>query len=608
MINYVEELALCFHNFPYFLGQYCYLKNMDATSDSPREPFGITGNYEYTYVLAYTLQHAQYEYFNRKTKKTDYRPANIIMYKSRQMGCSWLVDAFCLWFAAMFPMKDILVFSMTEPYAKQHIERIQFMIEQMDPEARENLIGPVTLLKESIEFKRSGSRIQSYASTGRAGRGTNAALVVLDEFAHMDKAEELYTAIAPATQQGGRLLIISTPKLGSEHEAVATGAQEGTTAPPRPEFWHPEMRDEHGRPIPFVKDRWFDWFKQTIQWDPVTLTANIEENQWPVGRNKFLRIALHFSADPSKDESWAEEQFHRLNGNIQRWAAEYYLDPQNAENTVFLKEAIMACYESNYIIPETVPVIEGCQYILGCDFADGGDNTVITVLEAETGIQVYTYAERIKISQGTDKLMQIIDGIIAQRGRPFIVIERNTFGTGVVNTIMRERRELIPYFYRYEGELNKDVRNKNRWKKIGNTIDDYVSKVGFPTNAETKIAIMTNLSEYMNASLHRPEDRPLTITDGMTVEELSNFMYHETPGGNLKMGAPKGEGFHDDRVLALAFAVYGMGPLRLKALKQETEAITNPVAFTAEDFDQDFKNNYRISSLFGGGTGTFDNF
>lgn len=64
--------------------------------------------------------------------------------------------------------------------------------------------------EQSIKLA-NGSRVVSLAASPSSGRSFAATSVYLDEFAFAHYHQQLFTAVAPTTSQGGRLTVVSTP-------------------------------------------------------------------------------------------------------------------------------------------------------------------------------------------------------------------------------------------------------------------------------------------------------------------------------------------------------------------------------------------------------------
>lgn len=132
-----------------------------------------------------------------------------IILKARQIGMTWLVLAYFLWMCLFRPGRVCLLFSKTkEPDAYELLRRVKAMYSRLPewlkatrPIVRENL--------STLEWD-NGSIIQSMAATAGGGRTFTASAVLCDEFAFMQWAKELYTALKPVVDGGGQMFLVST--------------------------------------------------------------------------------------------------------------------------------------------------------------------------------------------------------------------------------------------------------------------------------------------------------------------------------------------------------------------------------------------------------------
>jgi intein/homing endonuclease len=117
---------------------------------------------------------------------------NIIL-KSRQMGISTLVSAYSLWEMIFHKDKSILIISLKQEDAKDVITKVRF--------ANENL--PAWLKEKKLEDNRlslkleNGSSIHGVATTKKSGVGKALSLLIIDEAALIDEADELWTSAQP---------------------------------------------------------------------------------------------------------------------------------------------------------------------------------------------------------------------------------------------------------------------------------------------------------------------------------------------------------------------------------------------------------------------------
>lgn len=135
-------------------------------------------------------------------------PRTIIL-KARQLGISWLCCAYALWLCLFFDGKVVLLFSKGQLEADELLRRVKVMYQRLPDWMRSE--APALTKENTGELAwASGSRILSLPATQSAGRSFTASLVIADEFAFMQWANDLYTAMKPVIDGGGQLIILST--------------------------------------------------------------------------------------------------------------------------------------------------------------------------------------------------------------------------------------------------------------------------------------------------------------------------------------------------------------------------------------------------------------
>ncbi len=154
-----------------------------------------------------------------------------VILKARQLGITWLAAGYGLWQVLCRPGTRVLVISINEEEAAKVVNRLWDMLWSLPPHLR---FG-TEILKPSrgnrpnlhIELKHPNGQI-SYVtglpSTKKAGHGETAALVILDEFARHEYAQESWKALVPTTSSGGKLVAISTGN------GISTTTAQGDTA------------------------------------------------------------------------------------------------------------------------------------------------------------------------------------------------------------------------------------------------------------------------------------------------------------------------------------------------------------------------------------------
>ncbi len=110
---------------------------------------------------------------------------NIIL-KSRQMGISTLVAAYCLWLMIFNKDKNILIISLKQDDAKDVITKVRFTNEHL----------PTWLKVKCLEDNRlslklaNGSQVQGASTTKKSGIGKALSLLIIDEC--IEKSTNIY--------------------------------------------------------------------------------------------------------------------------------------------------------------------------------------------------------------------------------------------------------------------------------------------------------------------------------------------------------------------------------------------------------------------------------
>lgn len=133
----------------------------------------------------------------------------ILILKARQLGISWLLCAYALWLCLFHPGRMVLLFSRGQLEADELLRRVKVLYQRL-PDWLRTSAARVTVENASEIAWDNGSRVQSLPATENAGRSFTASLVIMDEFAFMQWAAKLYTAVKPTIDGGGQLVVLST--------------------------------------------------------------------------------------------------------------------------------------------------------------------------------------------------------------------------------------------------------------------------------------------------------------------------------------------------------------------------------------------------------------
>ncbi len=131
----------------------------------------------------------------------------VIVLKARQLGLSWLVCGYCLWKAIFNDNVRVLMLSQGESEAWDLVAKCKFiwrwLPDFLKPSAGHDSRG-------WLEFPELASEIRALPSTEKAGRSTDATIVVMDEKEQHPYARENFIAIGPTIDAGGQSIEIST--------------------------------------------------------------------------------------------------------------------------------------------------------------------------------------------------------------------------------------------------------------------------------------------------------------------------------------------------------------------------------------------------------------
>ena len=132
---------------------------------------------------------------------------NIIV-KARQLGISTIVAGYIAWLILFHKDKNVLVMATKYGTASNMVKKVKYMVSNVPEWLR---ISRVTIdNKHSFELS-NGSMLKAVATSADAGRSEAVSLLVIDEAAHVENMDEIWTAISPTISTGGRCIALSSP-------------------------------------------------------------------------------------------------------------------------------------------------------------------------------------------------------------------------------------------------------------------------------------------------------------------------------------------------------------------------------------------------------------
>lgn len=171
-----------------------------------------------------------------------------IVLKARQLGVTWVMALYALWYAFSHPNSDVVIVSIGEREARKVGRRIQWLYDNLPVHVRAFFPAPnPTLETFTIRHAMGDARITSLPSSSTAGRGETVNVLILDEGAHWEDAGSRLASLLPTTEDLGQVILASTANgLGDPFQETWEGAPENgyvklfanaTSRPDRDEEW-----------------------------------------------------------------------------------------------------------------------------------------------------------------------------------------------------------------------------------------------------------------------------------------------------------------------------------------------------------------------------------
>jgi hypothetical protein len=431
---------------------------------------------------------------------------NIIL-KSRQMGISTLVAAYSLWLMIFNKDKNILLISLRQEDAKDVITKVRF--------ANDNL--PTWLKIKCDEDNRlslkftNGSQIKAASTTKKSGVGQALSLLIIDEAALIEDAEELWTSAQPTLSTGGNCIVLSTPRgVGNWFHKMWQGAE--------------------------------------------------ENNDGKVGKNGFHPITLPWHLHPERDEEWRRIEGDKQ-GSPKKAAQEYDCNfLASGDNVIDLN--ILEFYKKNKAKDpiEIRGVDKGLwvwqfpdysrSYIVCADVArgDGADFSAAHVIDISTTSP--TQCAEYKGSLGTKDFGNFLVALSTEYNNSLLIIERENIGWATLQQVID--REYKNTFY-----SSADLKYVDVQRQLSNKYDSEEKKMvpGFSTNMKTRPLVISNLEQYF-------KNMAVEIYSKRTLAELETFIWK-----NGKAQAM--DSYNDDLTMALGIGLW----VRDTALRLRQEGI-----------------------------------
>lgn len=465
-IQEIKEIKKCKDNILYFANKYVYIQDKEK------------GVIKYK---AFPFQEDMLKGFTKDKKN--------LIFKSRQMGLSWIALIFVLWKILFYFDINVLILSKKGDDSKALLKRLRFMYSYL-PDFLKGELG--TNNSTTFELSDTRSTVESVAMSEDVGRSRTPNIVIWDEMAFPRdgvSTDEVWKSIRPALENG-TFIGISTPNGYGNlfHRKWVAAEQEG-----------------------YVKYM-IHWSARPDRCKNKELFKELEKR-----RRQGLRPTEE-QMELLKKEEWYITQ--RKDYSDDDWQQEYELTFLQSGNPIFDLTIVMKMFENvieplwienNYVKIYEEPTA-GEDYIATMDPAEGvnNDNSAFGIF-TKTGRQVLEFA--------TNKLpVEVFTRLAIDLCRryfdAYLIIERNNHGHLALHIASEEQAYFNIYYSISDG------------------------KMGWHTNPVSKPNMIADLSDAIRSE-------SLIIRSEETLEELRVFQRN-----GRKMEAPIG--YKDDRVIMTA--------------------------------------------------------
>ena len=367
----------------------------------------------------------------------DYR-FNVIL-KARQLGISTVTAAYIVWLMLFHKEKNILVVATKFSTAANLVKKVKLILKYLPPWL---MISSIEIDNRTSFKLTNGSEIKASATSSDAGRSEALSLLVIDEAAHVEGLEELWTALYPTLSTGGRCIALSTPN--------GVG----------------------------------NWFHQTY----------IDADQ---GRNDFKPTVLKWDVHPDRDLAWYEKEIKNMsrrevaqelecNFNM---SGETVIYPDDIEwiKTSIREPIYRTGFDRNFWIWEKHQPENTYLGVADVARGDGKDNSVLHIIKLETMEIVAEYQGK----PTPDIFANMLHSIGNESGKCLLVVENNSVGFTVLDKLREMGYDNLYFSVKSTHEYVEQIQAE----AMSNTVP------GFTTSSKTRPLIVAKLEEFVRNKL-----------------------------------------------------------------------------------------------------------
>jgi len=367
----------------------------------------------------------------------DYR-FNVIL-KARQLGISTITAGYVVWMMLFHRDKAILVMATKFATAGNLVKKVKSIMRNVPDWL---CIATISVDNRTSFELSNGSSIKAASTSGDAGRSEALSLLVLDEAAHIENLEDLWTGLYPTLSTGGRCIALSTPN--------GVG----------------------------------NWFHKACM-DAIS------------GVNNFHLTTLAWDVHPDRDEEWYQKETKNMSRRqiaqeLQcnfNTSGETVIDPSCMEwlLSTIKEPKHRTGFDRNFWIWEEFDPT--CNYLMVADVArgDGADYSTFHIVQLETLEVVGEYQGKPTL----DMFANMLNQVGREFGNAMLVVENNNVGYTVLDKLLEHAYPNLYHSVKSTHEYIEQYQAEIRTSTIP----------GFTTTMKTRPLIIAKLEEFIRNKL-----------------------------------------------------------------------------------------------------------
>jgi len=400
-----------------------------------KDPIYFLNNYaKISHPLQGLIPFRTYEFQKQLLRDFNDHRFNVIL-KARQLGISTITAGYVVWMMLFHRDKNVLVMATKFGVAANLVKKVKNIMRHLPDWL---LIANISVDNRTSFELSNGSQIKASSTSGDAGRSEALSLLVIDEAAHVEGLDELWTGLYPTLSTGGRCIALSTPNgVGNWfHQTYVDSEHEENDFFPTKLPW-----DVH-------PDRDHEWFlKETRNMSRRQIAQELECNF-----NMSGETVIH-SEDIEKIEQTCVAPHHRAGFDRNLWIWDEY-KPEHS-------------------------------YLMVADVArgDGKDYSAFHIIDVTEMKQVVEYQGKVEL----DLYSVFVADWGRQYGNAMVVVENNNVGYSVLTKL-----EDIGYsniYYSTKG--SHEYLDSYAARSASNAVP------GFTTSMKTRPLIVAKLEEFI---------------------------------------------------------------------------------------------------------------